>query len=62
MIAEVAPPRADEFPRSPIIFASGYSETAVTGDVLNEKALLLHKPFHLADYLRSAIRSLLTSS
>jgi signal transduction histidine kinase/CheY-like chemotaxis protein len=59
--AEVARRARAFFPDLPIIFASGYSETAVIRDVLNDKALLLHKPFRVDD-LQSALQSLLAKS
>jgi PAS domain S-box-containing protein len=55
---EVARAARAAFPRLPIIFASGYSETAAIQGVLNANARLLQKPFRVDD-LQFALQSLL---
>jgi CheY-like chemotaxis protein len=56
--AEVARKAREHRPGLPIIFASGYSETAAVKAVLGEHSRLLQKPFKVHE-LQSALHELL---
>ncbi|MFK4562906.1 response regulator [Bradyrhizobium ottawaense] len=59
--AEVARQARERLPELPIIFASGYSESAAVSSVQGERSRILHKPFRVAD-LQAAIAELLKSA
>jgi PAS domain S-box-containing protein len=52
--AEVARRARETHPHMPIVFASGYAETAALENVLDENTLILRKPFRLSE-LQDAI-------
>ena len=52
--AEVARRARETHAHMPIVFASGYAETAALENVLDENTLILRKPFRLGD-LQDAI-------
>jgi CheY-like chemotaxis protein len=54
--AEVAARVRARVPDLPIIFASGYSETAAIESVVSKTAVILRKPFSVA-YLETALWS-----
>jgi CheY-like chemotaxis protein len=59
--AEVARKVREVRPDLPIIFASGYSESAAVTAAMGERSRLLHKPFKIRD-LQSALYDLLVTT
>jgi CheY-like chemotaxis protein len=56
--AEVARRARETHPHMPIVFASGYAETAALENVLDENTLILRKPFRLRE-LQEAVSNAL---
>jgi signal transduction histidine kinase/CheY-like chemotaxis protein len=56
--AEVARRARERLPQLPIVFASGYSETAAISSVSSDRSRVLHKPFKV-DELQAALSDLL---
>ncbi len=56
--AEVARAARIKFPGLPIVFASGYADTAAIEDVAGEGATILRKPFSVDDLHAALVQSL----
>lgn len=56
--AEVARGVRNKLPNVPIVFASGYSETAAVSSARGDRSRLLQKPFKVNE-LQAALRELL---
>ena len=59
--AELATNVRNELPDLPILFASGYSETAAVSSARGDRSRLLQKPFKV-DELHMALRALLNET
>jgi CheY-like chemotaxis protein len=57
--AEVAAAARQRYPDLPIVFASGYSDTAAIEAAVGSDAILLRKPFRI-DELQTVVAAVLT--